>query len=140
MEHTISIAGKWGYSEDGEYYSGAFETQAEAAEAGFAESESDSLEIGRYRAPERLRVDRWQAERFIESCEDDRVEEGYGSDWDNRTVLTTDQMQRLAELLTHTLLLWEHREGRVPTWGVIDHETVEVVTREHASAAESAGV
>jgi hypothetical protein len=133
MEHTMSIAGKWGYSEDGEYYSGALETQAEAIAEGFAVSESDSLEIGRYRAPERLRIDwrdvvGWKCPINLGR----KVVPG---------VLPTPQ--QTGELMAAIEVLrdqWERAHGLSASWVVVDPATVEVVTRDDASTAESAGV
>lgn len=123
----MGIAGKWGYSEGGEHYSGSFDSPAEAAAEGFAVTESDSLEIGQYRAPERLEIDSCNA---LEWAENGLCEEGYGSERDNRPDVTSEMRAELDAELTNVLHRWEERHRLVPQWVIVDDETVRVVTRE----------
>lgn len=122
----MSIAGKWGWSEDGEHYSGTCLTPAQAAAEGFATSESDSLEIGQYREPERrsiglLDVAGWKCHLDIARKQCDGL------------LPTHDQMAELVRSVTELRDNWIARHGLSPQWVVIDPDTVQVVTRDEAA-------
>jgi len=110
-----SVAGKWGYSYDGENYCGFFDTREEAiAEGGF---DGRTIWVGQFRAPECEEY--LDAEDLLDKvlCQDD-----YCGDWEGDAISPTKEQK--AELTTEIRALfgrWLDRHDLRPKFGLVDN-------------------
>lgn len=120
------MAGKWGYTRDGEMYSGCYDTAEEAAEEGALE-EGQTVKVGQYRDPEVLAfVD---ADSVIERiiCQDE-----YCGDWAEDALACTDeQMAELTEAFREAMRTWLDKHDLWPSFGIVD-ETREITVGEES--------
>jgi len=109
------IAGKWGYSHDGEGYYGAFDTKEEAvAEAGF----KDAF-VGQFRAPimpwECVQADDlfdrvWNHDDYSLECADESLK------------CTREQEKDLEKRIATVFKAWCEEYDLVPKFGIIIEE------------------
>lgn len=111
-----SIAGKWGYTRDGEMYTGAFDTASDAAAAGGRPG--DSVEVGQYRDPvpfwDAVNVGAWHV---IESAYD---HDDWCGDWAADQIRPSrEQREELERELRETIRKWCERHKLMPSFGVV---------------------
>lgn len=120
-----SIAGKWGYTHDGEMYTGVFDTASDAAAAAGGRP-GDSVEVGQYRDPvpfwEAVQVEAWHV---IESAYD---HEDWCGDWASDQIEPSrDQREELERELRETIRQWCERHRLMPSFGVVTLESMHTV-------------
>ncbi len=118
MRTNMSIEGKWGYSRDGEMYSGAFGSKEEAV---CAAQKNESSYVGQYHAPS-APEDYIDADDLIEKvlCQDE-----YCGDWaDGCLDANPEQKQELTAAVRKVFADWMDRHGLRPAFGMIDEATV----------------
>ena len=112
-----SLAGKWGYTHNGEFFNGSFDTPEDAAQEGALE-EGETVTVGRFRAPEVLAfVD---AESVIERilCQDE-----YSGDWaENAIPYTNEQGDELTAMLQDAVRKWLDKHDLWPKFGIVEEE------------------
>jgi len=117
------IAGKWGYTHDGERYHGHYGTAEEAAEAGALE-QNECLTVGQYRAPEVLGyIDGQDLIEQILNSEDYSLDCADGS-FD----CTREQEAELTEAIREAFAKWLDRHDLWPKFGLVE-ETREIVIK-----------
>ena len=111
----MNIAGKWGHSHDGEYYTGAYDTREEAvAEARAVENRF----VGQFRDPQ-APEDCIDADDLLEksACQDD-----YEGDWaDGWPDATAEQRKELTTAVQKVYGEWLDKHGLRPKWGMVEN-------------------
>jgi hypothetical protein len=109
----MSLKGKWGYSTDGESYSGVFDTKQEATD----ELNGEAGWIGQYRDPisPEMCVD---GHNLIEQvlCHDD-----YDNEWMNGLKYAPKQLEELTQAVRSTFGSWLDKYKLRPTFGLIEN-------------------
>lgn len=108
----MSIAGKWGFSRDGETYTGAFDTREEA----IAEGGETAKFVGRYREP--CCEDVIEASDVLDKilCQDD-----YCGDWaEDALSATIGQLGELTVELQKVVGQWLDKHDLRPTFGIVE--------------------
>ena len=119
-----SISGKWGYTRDEEFYTGAYDTPQDAIKASGAE-EGETVIIGQYRAPV-------PPEEFIHAedmIEHVLVQDEYSGEWaDGCISYSEDQERELTEALRKVFATWLDRHDLRPKFGIVDEAGIRRIT------------
>lgn len=118
-----SIAGKWGWSDDGERFVGEFRSAADALREGLAELGAGSIWVGQYREvqqPEEVYwLDAWDVFAAIGEHEE------YDGDWsEGYPGLTEAQARELGLAFRKMFGGFLDKHKLRPRFGIIDENTV----------------